>query len=176
MKDAITLVPPDPNWPERYTAARDEILDVLPAPPILIEHIGSTAVPGLAAKPVIDIIALVADMARIQASLPDLARIGYEFRPDVSNATRLFFRRYRPGGERTHHLHLHTDPDDVRRHILFRDRLRTDAKARHAYEALKRELAQRHADDREAYSMGKNDFVDAVVLDAGGPERRPFWT
>lgn len=175
MKDAIVLASPDPGWPARYLAARDELLAVLPVPPLLVEHIGSTAVPGLAAKPIIDIIVLVADMAPIHAALPDLVGLGYEFRPAVSNATRLFLRRFEPGGERTHHLHLHTDPDDVRRHILFRDRLRDDAETRIAYESLKRHLADRHAQDREAYARGKNDFVDAVVRKAGGPERRPFW-
>ena len=175
MKDAIALAVPDPRWPAHYAAARDEIVGVLPVPPLLIEHIGSTAVPGLAAKPVIDIIVLVADLASLEPALPDLMRLGYEFRPDVSNAERLFLRRFAPGGARTHHLHLHTDPQDVHRHLLFRDCLRADAATRTEYEALKRDLARRHEGDRQAYASGKNDFIDAVVRQAGGPERRPFW-
>ena len=173
--DAIRIVPYDPAWRAVYAAAREEILGVMPIRPLLVEHIGSTAVPGLAAKPVIDIVVLVAEMGPAHAAMPGLEQIGYEFRPEVSNAMRLFLRRRAAGGERTHHLHIHTDQADVSRHILFRDRLRADADTRQAYEALKRDLANRHAGDREAYAKGKDGFVDAVVLAAGGPERRPFW-
>ena len=175
MSDAIVLVASDPGWPAAYALARDEILDLLPAPPLLIEHIGSTAVPGLFSKPVIDIIVLVADMEPALAAIPQLERLGYEFRPEVSNPARLFLRRYGADGVRTHHLHFHTDHEDVQRHLLFRDRLRADEAARRDYETLKHDLAIRHADDREAYAKGKDAFVDAVVRAAGGPERRPFW-
>lgn len=174
MSDAIALVASDPGWPTAYALARDEILSLLPAP-LLIEHIGSTAVPRLMSKPVIDIIVLVADMAPAYASLSRLAGIGYEFRPDVSSPVRLFLRRIGADGARTHHLHIHTDQGDVQRHLLFRDRLRADAATRRDYEALKHDLAHRHAGDREAYAKGKDAFIDAVVRAAGGPERQPFW-
>jgi GrpB-like predicted nucleotidyltransferase (UPF0157 family) len=174
-EDAIVLVAYDPGWPAAYILARQEIVSLLPTSPLLVEHVGSTAVPGLMSKPVIDIIVLVADMAPARAAIPSLARIGYEFRPDVSNPTRLFFRRYGTDGVRTHHLHIHTDCEDVQRHVLFRDRLRSDAATRRDYEALKHDLARRHPSDREAYAKGKDDFIDAVVRAAGGPERRPFW-
>lgn len=173
--DAIVLVASDPAWSTAFATARDEILTILPDP-VLIEHIGSTAVPGLMAKPVIDIIVLVDDMTAARAALPQLADLGYEFRPDVSNAARVFLRRIGADGTRTHHLHIHGDHDDVRRHILFRDQLRADAAMREAYQAVKRDLARRHRDDREAYAKGKDAFVDAVVSAAGGPSRRPFWT
>ena len=168
------LVASDPDWPTAYLSAREEIVGVLPAL-LLIDHIGSTAVPGLMSKPVIDIIVLLADMEPAREAMPQLERIGYEFRPEVSNPARLFLRRVGADGVRTHHLHIHTDHDDVRRHLLFRDRLRADQATRRDYEALKRDLAIRHADDREAYAKGKDDFVDAVVRAAGGAERRPFW-
>jgi GrpB-like predicted nucleotidyltransferase (UPF0157 family) len=175
VSDAIVLVASDPHWSAAYALARDEILELLPTPPLLIEHIGSTAVPGLMSKPVIDIIVLVADMEPARDAIPQLEKIGYEFRPDVSNPTRLFLRRYGADGVRTHHLHIHTDHRDVRRHLLFRDRLRADEATRRDYEALKHDLAARHADDREAYAKGKDAFIDAVVRAGGGPERRPFW-
>ncbi len=168
------LVASDPDWPAAYLSAREEIVGVLPAL-LLIDHIGSTAVPGLMSKPVIDIIVLLADMEPAREAMPQLERIGYEFRPEVSNPARLFLRRVGSDGVRTHHLHIHTDHDDVQRHLLFRDRLRADQATRRDYEALKRYLAIRHADDREAYAKGKDDFVDAVVRAAGGAERRPFW-
>ena len=172
--DAIVLVASDPAWPTAFATARDEILTILPDP-LLIEHIGSTAVPGLSAKPVIDIIVLVDDMACAHAALPQLAGLGYQYRPEVSYRARLFLSRIGADGIRTHHLHIHTDQDDVRRHVLFRDELRADAATCEAYQALKQDLAHRHGDDREAYAKGKDAFIDAVVRAAGGPERRPFW-
>jgi GrpB-like predicted nucleotidyltransferase (UPF0157 family) len=175
VSDEIILAPYDPNWPHIYDLARDELLALLPEPPVLIEHIGSTAVPGLSAKPVIDIIILVGAMQPILDRMADLAAIGYEFRPDVSNPERIFMRRYGPDDVRTHHLHIHTDADDVRRHVMFRDALRMDRATRQAYLDLKRDLAARHASDRQAYANGKDAFVDSIVLAAGGPARRPFW-
>jgi GrpB-like predicted nucleotidyltransferase (UPF0157 family) len=174
VNDAIVLMAYDPAWAAAYARARDEILTLLPNS-LRIEHIGSTAVPGLAAKPVIDIIVLLPEMEPAHAAMPALARLGYEFRPEVSNPARLFLRRIGADGVRTHHLHIHTDPDDVERHVLFRDRLRADEKTRQDYAALKQDLAIRHRDDREAYAKGKDGFVDAVIAAAGGPERRPFW-
>ena len=175
MSDEIVLVPFDPNWPHHYALARDELLGLLREPPILIEHIGSTAVPGLVAKPVIDIIVLVAAMPPVQEQLPALEAIGYEFRPAVSTDQRLFMRRHGPGGTRTHHLHVHTDREDVKRHIVFRDVLRRDASVRRAYIELKLHLAAIHGDDRQAYARGKDGFIDDVVQKAGGPPRAPFW-
>lgn len=175
MSDEIILVPYDPDWPHLYALARAELLALLPEPPVLIEHIGSTAVPGLAAKPVIDVIVLVTDMRPVLDHMPVLAAAGYEYRPDVSTPERIFLRRYGPDGVRTHHLHIHTDADDVHRHVMFRDALRADPGIRVAYCDLKRDLAARHAADRQAYANGKDAFVDAVVRAAGGPARRPFW-
>jgi GrpB-like predicted nucleotidyltransferase (UPF0157 family) len=175
LKDDIVLVDYDPQWPIRFSAARAELLTILPEPPLGIEHIGSTAVPGFPAKPVIDVIVLVASMKAIVAHLPALEAIGYEYRPAVSSPERIFLRRHGSDGVRTHHLHFHTDAEDVRRHILFRDLLRTDPSLRQSYLDLKRDLAFRHGQDRQAYAKGKDAFVDAAVLSAGGPARRPFW-
>jgi len=175
LSDEIALNQADPLWPEAFQKARDEILSILPQSPLLIEHIGSTAVPGLDAKPVIDIIVLIADMVEADAALPDLERLGYEFRPGVSNPQRWFLRRQGADGVRTHHLHIHTDAEDVRRHVLFRDLLRSDPVLRANYAALKHDLAARHSLDREAYAKGKDAFVDAAVAAAGGPARAPFW-
>lgn len=175
MNEEISLAEPDPTWTQAFIYARAEILSVFPQAPILIAHIGSTAVPGLAAKPVIDIIVLVADMAEVQPALPGLERLGYEFRPAVSNAQRLFLRRHDPNGMRTHHPHLHSDPQDAERHILFRDLLRRDAQLCADYLTLKRDLAALHRLDREAYAKGKDGFIDAAIARVGGPQRAPFW-
>ena len=175
MSEDIVLADPDPDWPRAFDIAQAEIAAILPEPPLLIAHIGSTAVPGLPAKPVIDIIALVADMEPAKAAMPGLEALGYQFRPAVSSAERMFLRRYGANGVRSHHLHIHTSADEVQRHVLFRDLLRADPHLRDAYLALKRDLARRHGGDRQAYAMGKDSFIDAAVLAANGPARAPFW-
>ena len=177
MSDAIALAEPDPGWPDAYRVARDEILACLPIVPMMIEHIGSTAVPGLPAKPVIDIIVLLDDITAGRSAIPPLEALGYEYRPDVSGPTRLFLRRRHAGtDQRSHHLHIHGDAGEVRRHLLFRDALRADQTLRDQYTALKEDLARRFPDDRQAYATGKTDFVDRVVSAMGGPPRQPFWT
>lgn len=175
MSDEIALSPYDPEWALMFDAARDELAAILEPAPMRIEHMGSTSVPGLMAKPVVDIIVLVADMAPVEGQTSDLASLGYGYRPEVSNHERLFFRRFGADGVRTHHLHIHTDSIDVGRTLLFRDLLRANAGLASDYVRLKQELAARYRDDREAYSRGKDGFIDAVIASAGGPPRKPFW-
>ncbi len=175
MSDEIALSPHDAGWAAMFEAARSELVPAIEPAPLRIEHMGSTAVPGLAAKPVIDVIVLVTDMEPVLTGLDRVAALGYEYRPEVSNPERLFFRRFGPDGSRTHHLHIHTDPVDFGRYLLFRDLLRADADLRLAYMALKDGLASRYRDDREAYARGKNDFIDATIAAAGGPPRKLFW-
>jgi GrpB-like predicted nucleotidyltransferase (UPF0157 family) len=152
----IEIVPYDPAWPGKFEAERARLAPLLPG--VEIHHIGSTAVPGLAAKPVIDLMALVTDLdAPIRALVN---RGGYEF-PEAFNAA-LVHRRWlcRPSAaRRTHHLHLVDDPAELDRHLRFRDRLRADRTVAAEYAALKRRLAARHAADREAYTQAKSEFI-----------------
>jgi GrpB-like predicted nucleotidyltransferase (UPF0157 family) len=175
VSGTVVLVDYDPSWPTRFETARAELLAVLNPAPILIEHMGSTAVPGLMAKPVIDIIVQVADMQPIHDSIPTLASLGYEFRPAISMPERLFLRRYGAEGTRAFHLHVHTDASDVKRHLIFRDLLRADDRLRRDYLALKTSLADQFRSEPHAYANAKNHFVDAAVLAAGGPARAAFW-
>lgn len=175
MSDAIALSQSNAQWSIMFEDAKAELASIFDATPLKLEHMGSTSVPGLAAKPVIDIILLVDDMAPVLGKLHRLETLGYEYRPDVSNPERLFFRRFGPNGGRTHHLHVHTDAVDFGRYLLFRDVLRANADVVRDYEALKAELAKAFPDNREAYSSGKNDFIDATIAQAGGPPRKAFW-
>ena len=155
----MEIVEYDPGWPERYAAETERLRPLLPGAEL--HHIGSTAIPGIPAKPVIDLMALVADLDAPLAALVE--RGGYEY-PEAFNAA-LHRRRWlcRPSAaQRTHHLHLVLDRDELDRHLLFRDRLRADAALRGEYARLKRELAVRFRHDREAYSEAKSEFVRAV--------------
>lgn len=132
-----------------------------------IEHIGSTAVPGLAAKPILDMLAGITDLDAARAAIPVLAELGYrhaDHRPDEA----LWFYK-QPGEEyegRTHQLHL-TQPDSSlwRERLAFRDSLRESTALRNDYESLKQVLSS--ATDLAAYTRGKRDFVSAVLMDKG---------
>jgi GrpB-like predicted nucleotidyltransferase (UPF0157 family) len=169
MGEEIHLVPYDPSWPEKYAAERDVVVSCLRRPPLLIEHMGSTSIPGISAKPVIDIIVLLADLAEGYAAVPALETSGYSFWRDNPDKSKLYLVRGLPN--RTHNLHIHADAGEVRRHLLFRDHLRADPAARAAYEALKQELSVRYRDDREGYSKAKSGFIDGIVAQSGGPRR-----
>lgn len=176
MSEAIELHAADPGWPAAFEAERVLILPCFSTPPLLLEHMGSTAIPGLPAKPIIDIIALVDDLDAAQDCIAALEAAGFEYRADYTDKTKIFLmKRDARDGRRTHHLHIHDDGDEVRRHLMFRDALRGDDALRNAYRDLKQDLAARHRDDRMAYSRHKTAFIDTVVQDMGGPARRVAW-
>ncbi len=173
MSEAVELHDPDGSWPAAFEAERVAIAPLFPVAPLLIEHMGSTAVPGLGAKPVIDLIVLMARLADALPAIPALEATGYSFWAANPDKTRLFLvKGLPPAPRRTHHLHIYEDADEVKRHLLFRDHLRADAATRDAYWRLKRDLADRHRHDRDAYTAAKNGFVDAVIARLGGPPRK----
>lgn len=166
----IALVDHDPSWHDRFfeqQAVLSRLLQPwLAAPP---EHVGSTAIPGLRAKPIVDIVAPVHSFAAAQAAVSVLERDGWLFWPDDPNRVyRLWFLRPTPAA-RTHHLQImqHDDPERQKL-LLFREALRGDAALRRAYAALKDRLAEQHRTDRNAYTDAKSDFVRSVVQAAGG--------
>lgn len=150
----------DDRWPARFAAEVERLAPLLPGADI--HHIGSTAVPGLAAKPVIDLMALVADL---DAPIPALVEAtGYEY-PAAYNDT-LVDRRWlcRPSAaERTHHLHLVADRDLLDAHLRFRDELRANPELRDEYAQLKLALADRYRDDREGYTEAKAAFIERAI-------------
>jgi GrpB-like predicted nucleotidyltransferase (UPF0157 family) len=158
VRDApVEIVEYDPAWPAAYAAERERLAPLL-ADGVELHHFGSTAVPGLAAKPVIDLIALVDDFDAPIAAL--VQRGGYQY-PPAYNAT-LVHRRflcYPTAAHRTHHLHLVDELGELERRLRFRDRLRADPVLADEYAALKRALAARYRDDREAYTEAKSEFV-----------------
>lgn len=152
----IHIVEYDPAWPAAFQAERERLAPLLEGAEI--HHFGSTAVPGLAAKPVIDMIALVPDLKAPIWALVHNA--GYQF-PRAFNAT-LTHRRflcYPSASHRTHHLHLVDKREELDRRLRFRDRLRADHMLATQYVALKRTLAERHRNDREAYTDDKGEFI-----------------
>lgn len=164
----VVVVPYDPRWPVLFDEAAAELADALGPAAIAIHHVGSTSIPGLCAKPILDVLVSVADFAAAIDLVPKLEKLAYEFRPEEDIPDRHYFRRPPGGKVRTHHLSL-AEPSS-RHHrvtLAFRDALRRDARLADAYARLKLELAARFAYDRAAYIDGKSQFVGDVLAAEG---------
>jgi GrpB-like predicted nucleotidyltransferase (UPF0157 family) len=169
----IVVAPYDPDWPRRFDAERRLLEDML-APWLEggIHHIGSTAVPGLAAKPILDMMAGVRDFEEARAAYEPLRKHGYVHEPHRPGIAHHFAKRS-PAGDTTHGLHLTEPGSDLwRERLAFRDALRDDPELAAGYERLKRRLARDHADEG-AYGQGKRAFVAEVLARFGlQPGRR----
>jgi len=163
--EPIFLVPYDARWPATYDSECYRLLSLFPMQLRAVEHIGSTAVPGMLAKPIIDILAGVDSMTIADSLFEPILRNGYttsrafnQMLPD-----RRWFMRSRDG-HRTHHLHVVAFGGPTwHRHLTFRDRLRSDSALAQSYAQLKADLAIRFQYDREAYTDAKSVFVDSVL-------------
>ena len=161
IHERVDLVPYDIVWPKNFEAERTRLLSLFPDVFVEIEHFGSTAIPGMLAKPIIDILCGVQTLTGADALSSRLCEVGYstsaEFNASLSD--RKWFMRW-ADGRRTHHLHVVVQGGEVwRERLAFRDRLRADPEAAARYESLKTSLATQHRDDREAYTAAKADFV-----------------
>lgn len=165
MRDPIVIVDYDAAWPQEFEALRARAAAAVGDVAIAIEHVGSTAVPGLAAKPVIDLVVVV-DPEDVQRAIERLVAIGYVHRGNLGVEGREAFNP--PEVERPHHLYVSpTDSEELRAQLAFRDRLRSDPALAAEYDALKRELAARFRDDRPAYTDAKTEFVVAASRPLG---------
>jgi GrpB-like predicted nucleotidyltransferase (UPF0157 family) len=161
------VVPYDQRWPALFEELAAQIKRVAGDRILGVEHVGSTSIPGTAAKPILDILVSVADFEKARELVPDLAALGFEFRPNEEIPDRHYFRRL-VGSVRTHHLSL-AEPSSrhYRVTLAFRDTLRSDRTLAQAYENLKLDLARRYPRDREAYTNGKTEFVLNVLRSCG---------
>jgi GrpB-like predicted nucleotidyltransferase (UPF0157 family) len=162
-EEPIHLIPYDSAWSHRFEEERRLLASVL-APWLAgpIEHIGSTAVPGLLAKPIIDIMAGVVDLSSSLEARESLATLDYLYFPYRADVMHWFCK---PSPERrTHHLHLVPFGSPLwADRLAFRDHLRESAAARAEYAALKTSLAERYPSDREAYTDAKEPFVHRII-------------
>jgi GrpB-like predicted nucleotidyltransferase (UPF0157 family) len=157
----IVILDYDPAWPERYESERRRLAAALGARAHTIEHVGSTSVPGLAAKTIIDILVAVADPDDEAALAPPLEAAGYELR--VREPGHRMFRTF----ARDVHVHIWRDGDEeARRQLRFRDQLRRSPRHRTAYEQLKRELAVREWPDMNEYADAKTELITEILAAA----------
>lgn len=158
----IQMAPYDSNWPAQFEEARESLRRVFPPSLAVIEHVGSTAVPGLGAKPVIDIMVGVPQLSAVESRIAALENLGYQYVPEYEAQLpdRRYFRkpRQRP---RTHHLHAVVRGSEFWiRHIVFREFLRTHPQAAREYYSLKCDLARLYGHNRTAYTEGKTEFIE----------------
>ncbi|MDL2295147.1 GrpB family protein [Ruminococcaceae bacterium OttesenSCG-928-D13] len=162
----ITVVPYDPRWPELFRQEAAQITRILGENAVRVFHIGSTSVPGLAAKPVIDIMPVVHDMDKVAGCAPAFEAIGYEVLGEFGMPGRCYMRK--GGDNRSHQIHTfqYDSTADILRHLAFRDYLRCHPEQRAAYGALKSRLAERYPSDIVAYGDGKESLVKQLERDA----------
>ena len=173
---AIVVVPYRPDWPETFRRHRKRIATAIGAGALGIDHIGSTAVPGLAAKPIVDMLVVVADSADEDAWLPAMESAGYVLRvrePEFEE-----HRMFRTP-ERDVHVHvLSFGSPEIERYLRFRDALRAAPDLRARYQALKLTLAAQDFQDMNAYARAKSELVEAIIdwsmrTDRRGPQLAP---
>jgi GrpB-like predicted nucleotidyltransferase (UPF0157 family) len=168
--DRIEVDAYDPDWPAKFAVEAASIRSELSeAFEYSIEHVGSTAVPGLAAKPIIDIILMVPDRNRWPEIVAPLERLGYIYWATNPDPNSMFFVKGMPpfGSKRTHHVHVRS-PEALAPLVLFRNYLIANPAEAHRYGELKRDLAIRFERDRDAYRAGKTKFVEDIVQKGGG--------
>lgn len=158
---AITLVDYDQRWPQRFQDTAERVRQALREQALAVEHIGSTAVPWLAAKPIVDVLLTVADVTAEGAYVPRLESVGLELR--VREPKHRMLRT----PARDVHLHVYeSDSPEVRDYLDLRDWLRVDAGDRELYGATKRRLAQKQWDDMNEYADAKTDVIRDVLTRA----------
>ena len=170
LNGPVTLAEYDPAWPERFAALARYIRAALGQTALTVEHVGSTSVPGLAAKPIIDIVLAVADSSQEASYLPALEETGYALR---IREPEWFEHRMLRGGEDDVNLHVFgAGCPEIDRMILFRDRLRTEPAERDLYESAKRELASRSWRHMQNYADAKSAVVAEILERAQAPASR----
>ncbi|MBI3678710.1 MAG: GrpB family protein [Proteobacteria bacterium] len=162
----VKLVPPEADWPARAEAEGHRLRGAIGECLVRVEHIGSTSIPNILAKPTIDLMPLVTDLALLEARVDAVRAMGYEYHGDYGLDGRRFFTLTQ-NHKRLFNVHCYTlDHPDMARHIAFRDYLRAHPKLAKDYEAVKIRAAKLQPNDVEAYNGEKNDWIKQAEKDA----------
>ena len=158
--ESVVVVDYDPRWPRLFELESQKVASALGDPVVAVEHIGSTAVPSLAAKPIIDMLAGLRTLTLPTDAVEAMDALGYEFMGENGIPGRLFFRKGRP---RSHHVHAVLVGSDLwDRHLAFRDYLRSHADEAEGYAEFKRKLVHTVRGDRDRYVDGKDAYAAAL--------------
>ncbi len=166
LDEPVVIVKYDQHWVETFRTLRDEIAPFLNGLIVGIEHVGSTAIRGVAAKPIIDMDVIARSREDIPRVIEKLSTLGYRHLGDLGIAGREAFEN--PKGKPSHHLYVcNSDSRELRRHLAFRDYLRSHPDDALRYSELKKSLAGRYRDERDAYTEAKKEFVEKILRSAG---------
>jgi GrpB-like predicted nucleotidyltransferase (UPF0157 family) len=162
---ALVVIPYSADWPKLFLNIREELLSAFETTPVVVEHIGSTSVPGLAAKPVIDVLLGAGSLAEIEARIGRLEDHGFSYvsKYEREIPDRRYFVKSPPDSLRLHVHGVEIGGRLWREHLAFRDALRNDPALLAEYQALKLRLAEEFADDKSAYTEAKGPFIKAVL-------------
>lgn len=159
----VVVVPHDPLWKSLFEAESIDIINALSENAIAIHHIGSTSIPGIYAKPIIDFLVVAKDLARVDERSDQMELIGYRTMGEFGIPDRRFFCKDNREGIRTHHVHVfERTSDQVKRNLIFRDYLIAHRNQAQKYSDLKRELAQAYPRNIELYQQGKAAFIQEI--------------
>lgn len=168
MPYPVRLVDHKSEWSAHFEKEKDLIMDIVCIKNIVVEHIGSTSIPGIKAKSTIDILVGVQTLEEAMKIIPDLEKIGYEYFPEYEE--RIPERRYLSKGEkgkRSHHLHMFDIKSDLwKEHLLFREYLRKNKEKAKEYEKLKVNLAKKYHSNKEEYTRAKGPFIEKMIREA----------
>ena len=165
-RNKVVLSPYQMIWPKLFEEEKRRLEAVIGEGILDIQHIGSTAVPGLSAKPILDIGVAVKSFGEAFALVSPIEELGYIYRGENGIPRRHYFVKG-PPDKRTCHLHMFEEVDEEwATHLLFRDYLRTHPEVAAAYQQLKEDLAAKYPNDREAYTDGKHSFIQEVLGEA----------
>ena len=161
----VTVTEDNPDWPDLFSAEAAELSRVFGDQLLQIHHIGSTSVPGLKAKPIIDIMPVVKDIRAVDELNDRMEELGYEAMGEFGIPGRRYFRK--GGDRRTHQVHVfETGSPNIRRHLAFRDFLRAHPEEARNYGELKAALAQLYPNDIQGYMAGKHGYIQRVEAEA----------
>lgn len=161
-RGTVALVPYNPQWAKDYLEEEAILKTIFGDALVDIQHVGSTSIPGMNAKPLIDIAVALPSLDIVDSFIPALVDAGYEHMPERITADRAFFPKG-PREQRTHHLSIiAADTPEWKNHIGFRDYLRSHPETVAEYNELKAQLAKKFADDRYAYTAAKSDFILSI--------------
>ena len=164
----MNIVEHDLRWEKMFEIEKAILKKVFNENIIQIEHIGSTSVPNLAAKPIIDIIIIVYDINKVDEFNAEMAKYGYTAKGEYGMPGRRYFVKFKEDGvNRTHHVHIFEKENlFTDKMLLFRDFLRVNQQARTKYENTKRELSKKYYHDSTSYTNGKSDCINEILTEA----------
>jgi GrpB-like predicted nucleotidyltransferase (UPF0157 family) len=168
MSLRIYIADYDERWPALYEEVGGPLAEAFGDYMVEMQHIGSTSVPGLGAKPIIDIAVDLRDYPLPQEVIEAVEKLGYTHMGEYGISGRHYFKRYDEDGLMVHVHAYSPGNDELTKHILFRDYMRTHPEAARKYELLKRDLASKYVDQRQVYTESKSDFVQEILRKASG--------